>query len=203
MALRSGPAVFNDLLVAAMDEAASLRGVAQLEAALKEIGQLYRSFVMEVLLLSPDEKAAFRVILAGHEARIRALEQNLQAARKASLLGKQDNPVPQREDMLAETVKVQALMDGSLQRTRQRAAETVLIGRGVADALEEQGDQIVTIDQITDGVNGELALVRLKLATFARQVASDKLFMCLGAILFTMIIVVVALTTTGTLKHGR
>ena len=224
--------VFNDLLEKALENAdAKLNELSKasdaptkqsrlpaVENAIKEAQQMKKSFVMEISLMKPAEKAPFRTLQENYEAHLLKIEQTLKLEKawldKSMLTGgKSDkkggapthlDPNDARDQLLKETMSIQGKMGESLVRTRQRAAETVHIGREVADALEGQKDQIIRIDQGVTEVDDEIKRANQILAAIFRRMATDKLVICFSFVLFALIIVVVALVSTGTIKtSGR
>jgi len=227
----SNAAVFNDLLVKALENAdqkmnnltkaveaaAKQTKLPPAEAAIREAQQMKKSFVMEISVMKPADKAPFRTLQENYEAHLLKLEQNLKLEKAwldKSLLtgGKNDkrgqttagiDGLDARDQILKETINVQGKMGESLTRTRQKAAETVHIGRGVAEALDEQKDQIIRIDQGVTEVDDEIKRANQIMAAILRRMATDKLIICFSFVMFSLIIVVVALVSTGTLKTGR
>jgi len=223
--------VFNDLLVKALESAdvrmaevtkasdapAKQSKLPGAEAAIREAQQMKKSFVMEISLMKPADKAPFRKIQEDYEAHLTKLEQNLKLEKawldKSLLTGGKNDKRGQaaanldggdtRDQLLKETLGVQGKMGESLIRTRQKAAETVHIGREVADALEGQKDQIIRIDQGVTEVDDEIKRANQILAAIFRRMATDKLIICFSFVMFALIIVVVALVSTGTIKTGR
>jgi hypothetical protein len=227
----SNATVFNDLLVKALeatdarlnelskasDVQAKQSKLPAVEAALKEAQQMKKSFVMEISLMKPAEKAPFRTVQENYEAHLLKIEQTLKVEKawlEKSLVtgGKNDkraganaamDPNDAHDQLLKQTMNIQGKMGESLVRTRQRAAETVHIGREVADALEGQKDTIIRIDQGVTDVDDEIKRANQILAAIFRRMATDKLVICCSFIMFSLIIVVIALVSTGTIATGR
>jgi len=222
--------VFNDLLVKALETAdakiadltkASDAGAKQsklsaAEAAVKDAQQMKKSFVMEISMMKPGDKAPFRTLQENYEAHMLRLEQTLKMEKAwldKSLLtgGKNDkrgqaaanlDMNDQRDQMLKAAEDTQLKTNESLFRTRKMAAETVHIGREVADALEGQKEQIIRIDQGVTEVDDEIKRANQILAAILRRMATDKLVICFSFILFSLIVVVIALVSTGTISTG-
>jgi len=225
----SNVTVFNDLLTKAFENAdakfAALSSASDAtskqarlpscEAALKEVQQYKKSYEMEISLMKPAEKGPFRALQEGYDAHLLKLEQQIKMERawlEKSLLtgGKNDkkfdpskaniDSTDVRDQLLKQTQHVQGQIGTSLQRTLKTAQETVHIGQQVAEELESQKDQILRIDQGLVEVDDEIKRANLILSAIFRRMATDKLIICISFILFGLIIAVVALVSTGTIK---
>jgi hypothetical protein len=142
----SNATVFNDLLVKALeatdarlnelskasDVPAKQSKLPAVEAALKEAQQMKKSFVMEISLMKPAEKAPFRTVQENYEAHLLKIEQTLKVEKAwldKSLVtgGKNDkraganvamDPNDAHDQLLKQTMSIQGKMGESLVRTR-------------------------------------------------------------------------------------
>ena len=180
------------------------------EAAIREVNQIKKSYIMEMSLLKIADKQPYRIALEGYDARLNELEKTYKSekgwAEKSLLTGgkvDKNNPKGQfdpnnaRDGLLKETINVQNKIDESLQKSLKSMTETVKIGGEVADALEGQKDQIVRINEGVAEVDDELKIANQKLGQIFRRIATDRFVICFAFVLVGLIVVVIALLSTG------
>eukprot|EP00004_Rigifila_ramosa_P008585 TRINITY_DN1983_c1_g1_i1.p1 TRINITY_DN1983_c1_g1~~TRINITY_DN1983_c1_g1_i1.p1 ORF type:complete len:232 (-),score=73.50 TRINITY_DN1983_c1_g1_i1:48-743(-) len=177
----------------ALEQVQKLKGVDRSEklnlvADLLERANLaYRSFKVEMVELSKEDKKVYDLKLKDHKARIDKGQADLKWAKQesdhAALMqgagGDLRTDHMTQKEIIQAAGQIQDQSIDSLARSKQMVASAQAIGSDTAATLREQTEQLKRIDKGIDEVESNLKLADKQMRAFMRRMMTDKMIMCL------------------------
>lgn len=166
------------------------------------------SYLMEMSQLK--DKTAYRINLESYEERLDRMKQDFKNQKEAyerSMLlpagsrreGAASAGGTGADEIFGEIHNVQGKTSASLNRSAVRMGEALQMAKDTAADLEAQGKQIEDISEGIRGMDDEIRKANQHLTSIVRKIATDKVVLCFGMILLTLVIAVIILVATGTI----
>eukprot|EP00937_MAST-01D_sp_MAST-1D-sp2_P003657 g3657.t1 len=177
-------------------------GIAQCDELLREVRDLKKGFNIELRHMPKGEKRReYQEKLKGYDGRVQNAKDNLEWAKsqgnRQELLGSRQAPAaadPRRmnnDEMLNALGKVNTKIDVGLDRTLQDAKMGLQIGKETAATLEEQGEQMESIQQDAKEIREHLRTADVLIKNFAKRMATDRVIQCFLFVVVILIVVII------------
>jgi len=174
-----------------------------------------RSYKMEIRLLPKGtQRMHYESLLAQHDAALSELAGDLSSLRESSsreqlFLGakKDKNTDTDKMDsveagnaVLRDANRLQDKTQEALDRTKRMVEDSKEIGRSTLEELQRQRDKIANIDTEVQRMEDNLTRADKLIKTFARRIATDKLFQCFSCV---NVILLISLVVYAIVKKGN
>jgi SNARE protein len=173
-----------------------------------------RSYKMEIRLLPKGtQRMHYESLLAQHDAALSELSGDLHALRESSsrdqlFLGAKYDKKTDTDKMdsveagnavLKDASRLQDKTQDALDRTKRMVEDSKEIGRVTLEELQRQREKISNIDTEVQRMDDNLARADKLIKTFARRLATDKMFQCFSCcnVLLLIAVVVWAIVKKG------
>lgn len=180
---------------------------------LKRLGKTYHLFKVEVRMLEGQEEVVYDKKSQQHNATINTLKEQLAQKRaEANAQGSATGAGPNyggtgeggRGDGKDEArgakrriENTQAKTLESLANTEKTLDETEQVGNEAATTLQRQTDQIKSVNENLDQLEGQVSRAKKELNAFVRRMMTDKIILCMGFLLIVGIVAIVVLKLRG------
>ena len=165
-----------------------------------------RSYKMEIRLLPKGtQRMHYESLLAQHDAALSELSGDLASLRESSsreqlfLGAKKDknndtdkmDSVEAGNAVLRDANRLQDKTQEALDRTKRMVEDSKEIGRSTLEELQRQREKIANIDTEVQRMDDNLTRADKLIKTFARRIATDKLFQCFSCVNVILLISVI------------
>jgi len=167
--------------------AAKTEAITNLEERMKRAKQVLHSFKVEMRELPRDQNIAYDAKHKEHHAKLQALNGDLQIAKSDA--DRQNLGVRSIEEMTPAEIlevagKTQDQSLASVNRMKQRIAESKVVGAETAEKLRGQTEQLKNIDVDIMKVKSNLNRADVLIRAFVRKMMTDKIIMLLVCLIF-------------------
>jgi len=180
-----------DQLARKRQPAAKAEAIANLEERMKRAKQVLHSFKVEMRELQRDQLQLYDAKHKEHHAKLQALNGDLQIAK--SDVDRQNLGVRSIEEMSPAEIlevagKTQDQSLASVNRMKQRIAESKQVGSETAEKLRGQTEQLRNIDVDIMKVKSNLNRADVLIRAFVRKMMTDKIIMLFVCLIFLGVI---------------
>lgn len=181
--------------MAPTDAGARAQKIKFLNGRIKRMRVIHRTYKVDMRDLSKDERKPYETMYKQHEETITRLVQDLDWAKSDGDRKELMDGEAARDAMLDKADKLQKEDLDAVKRMQERVADAQSIGAGTAENMHRQMDQLANTVEVLDEQHLLLRQGSLQLRAFARRIATDKIILGCLCIVFTLVVVIIIVSS--------